>query len=80
MKDIKLSPLDIYQVINKSILNETDKLVLTMLYMPIIGNNSITLYLTLYSELSLNNYMTRELSHHHLISTTGLGIKELTDI
>ena len=79
MKDIKLSPLDIYQVINKSILNETDKLVLTMLYMPIIGNNSITLYLTLYSELSLNNYITRELSHHHLISTTGLGIKELTE-
>ncbi len=78
MKDIKLSPLDIYQVINKSILNETDKLVLTMLYMPIIGNNSITLYLTLYSELSLNNYITRELTHHHLISTTGLGIKELT--
>lgn len=79
MKDIKLSPLDIYQVINKSILNETDKLVLTMLYMPIIGNNSITLYLTLYSELSLNNYITRELTHHHLISTTGLGIKELTE-
>ena len=78
MKDIKLSPLDIYQVVNKSILNETDRLVLTMLYMPIIGSDSITLYMTLYSELNLNNYISVELSHHHLISTTTLGINEIT--
>lgn len=79
MKDIKLSPLDIYQVVNKSILNETDRLVLTMLYMPIIGSDSITLYMTLYSELNLNNYISVELSHHHLISTTTLGINEITE-
>lgn len=79
MKDTKLSPLDIYQVINKSVLDEMDKLVLTMLYMPIIGNNSVTLYLTLYSELSLNSYISRELTHHHLISITGLGPKEITE-
>ena len=43
MNSVTLLPADIYQVVNKSLLNESDKLVLNMLYMPIIGNTSITL-------------------------------------
>ena len=51
MNKVTLLPADIYQVINKSLLSEMDKLVLNMLYMPIIGNTSVTLYNILYNEL-----------------------------
>ena len=49
MKNATLLPADMYQVVNKSLLNESDKLVLSMLYMPIIGNTAVTLYNTLYN-------------------------------
>lgn len=71
MNKVTLLPADIYQVINKSLLSEMDKLVLNMLYMPIIGNTSITLYNTLYNELKANNYVSAELTHHHLMTNLG---------
>ena len=45
MKSISLYPADIYQEIDKSLLSEMDKLVLNMLYMPIIGSSAVSLYL-----------------------------------
>lgn len=66
-----LLPADVYIVVNKSFLNEYDKLVLNMLYMPIIGNTAITLYNTFYNELKANNYIGNELTHHHLITNLG---------
>ena len=50
MKKISLYPADIYQVVDKSLLNEHDKLILNMLYMPIIGYTAVTLYLKLQTE------------------------------
>ena len=58
MKKVTLLPADIYQVIDKSLLSEHDKLVLNMLYMPIIGCNSIMLYLKLHSELFNSSYIS----------------------
>ncbi len=74
-----LLPADIYQVINKSLLNESDKLVLSMLYMPIIGNVSISLYLSLYNELKANSYISVELTHHHLMTNLGINLRELKE-
>ena len=71
MNDPTLLPADIYQVINKSLLNESDKLVLSMLYMPIIGNTAVTLYNTLYNELKVNSFVSNELTHHHLMTNLG---------
>lgn len=71
MDIVTLLPADIYQVVNKSLLNENDKLVLSMLYMPIIGNTAITLYNTLYNELKANNFISNELTHHHLMTNLG---------
>lgn len=79
MKEATLLPADIYQSVNKSFLNEEDKLVLTMLYMPILGNLPITLYLTLYSELKANSYLTTELNHHHLMTSMSLNLKDIKD-
>ncbi len=77
MKRVTLLPADIYQVINKSLLNEEDKLVLSMLYMPIIGNTAVTLYNTLYNELKANNYISKELTHHHLMTNLGDNLENI---
>ena len=50
MKKVSLYPADIYQVVDKSLLSETDKLVLNMLYMPIIGSLAVVLYQKLQAE------------------------------
>lgn len=68
MKDIALYPADIYQVVDKSLLSEMDKLILNMLYMPIIGNNAVSLYLKLQAE-TRNTYISCELTHHHLMTS-----------
>lgn len=75
--EANLLPADTYQVINKSLLSEEDKIVLNMLYMPIIGNDAVMLYQLLYNELEINNYITNELSHHHLITTLNISITSL---
>lgn len=77
--NVTLLPADIYQVIDKSLLNESDKLVLSMLYMPIIGNTAISLYLSLYNELKANSYISVELTHHHLTTNLGINLKDLKE-
>lgn len=79
MNKVTLLPADIYQVINKSLLSEMDKLVLNMLYMPIIGNTSVTLYNTLYNELKANNYISSELTHHHLMTNLGDSLDNIKE-
>ena len=77
MEIVTLLPADIYQVVNKSLLNENDKLVLSMLYMPIIGNTAVTLYNTLYNELKANNFISNELTHHHLMTNLGDNLNNI---
>ncbi len=79
MDMVTLLPADIYQVVNKSLLNENDKLVLSMLYMPIIGNTAITLYNTLYNELKANNFISNELTHHHLMTNLGDNLNNIKE-
>ena len=55
MKKVSLYPADVYQVIDKSLLSETDKLILNMLYMPIIGSIAVALYLKMQSETWINS-------------------------
>jgi len=77
MDSVTLLPADIYQVINKSLLSDNDKLVLNMLYMPIIGLKAVTLYNTLYDELKLNSFISKEASHHHLIISLEENIENI---
>lgn len=72
-----LLPADMYEVVNKSLLTSADKLVLSMLYMPIVGSTAITLYNTLYDELKANNYISNELTHHHLVTNLGENIEDI---
>lgn len=77
MMNVTLLPADTYMVVNKSLLSEEDKLVLSMLYMPLIGNTSIALYNTLYNELKANNYVSNEFTHHHLVTYLGENLENI---
>lgn len=68
MKLITLLPADQYVVVNKTILTEVDKKNLINLYEPIIGFASVSLYLTLWSDLDRLEIMSRDFTHHHLMS------------
>lgn len=68
MKIITLLPADQYVVVNKTILTEVDKKNLIHLYEPIIGFEAISLYLTLWSDLDSLEIMSRDFTHHHLMS------------
>ena len=78
MKKVSLYPADVYQVVDRSLLNEQDRLVLNMLYMPIIGYTAIVLYLKLQSEAK-NTIITSELSHHHLMTSMSLTLDNIKE-
>ena len=74
MENTTLLPADRYVVINKSILSDTDRSIIINLYEPLIGSLAVSLYFTLWNDLSVNNIMSRDLIHHHLMVVLKSGI------
>ncbi len=70
-------PADTYIVVNKTIIDEVDRKILTMLYQPIIGYTAVTLYFTLIDEVLKHEVMSEELTHHHLINIMQLKLPNL---
>lgn len=70
-------PADTYIVVNKTILSDNDRKILTMLYQPIIGQLPISLYFTLWSDLDKLELMSMEFTHHHLMSTMKLNLNDI---
>lgn len=70
-------PADSYIVVNKSIITEIDKKILVDLYQPIIGNKAVSLYLTLLNDLGRKELVTKEFTHHHLLSVMQLSLEEI---
>ena len=79
MKNVSILPVDSYVVINKSIFNDSDRKVLTMLYQPIIGSIATNLYFSLWADLNKEEIMSREYSHHHLMTNTKLSLDEIVN-
>ena len=77
MKHITVLPADTYTVINKTILTDKDKKILTMLYQPIIGYTATSLYFTLIDDLDKLELFSDDLTHHHLISTMQLKLDSI---
>ena len=77
MKNITILPADVYTVINKTVLNEEDHKIISMLYQPIIGYTAVSLYDTLKDDLDKLEVMSEELTHHHLMSTMQLDLNEI---
>ena len=63
-------PADTYTVVNKTILKSDINNLLFLLYQPIIGSDSINLYLTLCSYLDSLKISSKKWSHHHLMTST----------
>ena len=72
-----LLPADTYVVINKTILNENDRKILTMLYQPIIGSVSTNLYNTLCLNLDKNEFMSDEFTHHSLMVNNKISLDDI---
>lgn len=74
-----LLPADLYIVVNKSILSDLDRRYLISFYEPIIGHIATSLYLTLINDLEDNKQLSRDLTHHHLMSILKISLKYLKE-
>lgn len=72
-----LLPADLYLVVNKTIINEQDRKLITTLYQPIIGYSAVSLYFTLVDDLDKRDLMSEDLTHHHLMSTMQLKLSDI---
>lgn len=77
MDNYSILPADTYVVINKTVINNEDRKILSMLYQPIIGSTALSLYLTLWTDLEKNEILSGEYTHHHLISNMHLSLNEI---
>ena len=78
MQSISILPADTYIVVNKTVLHEEDRKILTMLYQPIIGYTAVSLYLTLIDDLDDLKRTSNDLTHHHLMSAMQLRLDDIT--
>ena len=72
-------PADTYIVVNKTILNDHDRKILTMLYQPIIGSVSTNLYFSLWSNLDRSELVSTEYTHHYLMANMQLNLDEIIE-
>ncbi len=72
-----LLPADLYIVVNKTVINEQDRKLITTLYQPIIGYSAVSLYFTFVDDLDKRNLMSEDLTHHHLMSTMQLKLSDI---
>jgi replication initiation and membrane attachment protein len=79
MNKLNILPADTYIVVSKTILNDIDRKILTMLYQPIIGYTAINLYFSLWSDLDTRELMSIEFTHHHLMCNMKLKLDSIIE-
>lgn len=77
MERYNLLPADTYVVINKTILHNEDRKILSMLYLPVIGAEAVMLYFTLWSDLDNSEIISKDFSHQKLVSSLRMTIGEI---
>ena len=77
MNSLSILPADSYTVINKTVLTDKDRKIVSMLYQPIIGFTAVSLYFTLISDLDKNEIISEDLTHHHLMSMMQLKLDDI---
>lgn len=77
MEKYSLLPADSYVVINKTILHDEDRKIITSLYLPIIGIEAVMLYFTLWADLDNSQIVSKDFSHQKLISNLRMTISEI---
>ena len=79
MSKYSLMPLDTFNVINHSYLNDFDRKLLIMLYQPIVGSIGINLYYNLWTFLDNEEFLSDSFEHKFLISNMGNSLKEIEE-
>lgn len=74
---VTILPADTYTVVNKTVIKDLDRKLITMLYQPIIGYSATSLYFTLVDDLDKRELMSEDLTHHHLMSTMQLKLDDI---
>ena len=75
--ELTILPADTYTVVNKTVLKELDRKLITMLYQPIIGYTAVSLYFTLVDDLEKSDIISDDLTHHHLMNTMQLKLDSI---
>ena len=78
MKNVVL-PADTFVVVNKTVLTEQDRKIITMLYQPIIGSISANLFFTLWSYLDKSEVMSNDATHHDLMFNMKISLENLIE-
>ena len=79
MDGVTLLPAYRYVVINKTILTDADRKYLISFYEPVIGHLAISLYLILINDLEESKGVSRDFTHHHLMSLLKTPLKILKE-
>lgn len=77
MEKYSLMPADSYVVINKTILHDEDRKIITSLYLPVIGIEAVMLYFTLWADLDCSQIVSKDFSHQKLVSNLRMTINEI---
>lgn len=77
MRSLSILPADTYTVINKTVISDKDKKLISMLYQPIIGFTASALYFTLIDDLDKQEIISSDLTHHHLMATMQLKLEDI---
>ena len=72
-----LYPADTYITVNKTILNNEDRIILLKLYEPVIGAVAVNLYFTLWANLDTLSIISTEFTHHNLMATMRLKLEDI---
>ena len=72
-------PADTFIVVNKTTLSDKDRNLLMLLYQPILGSTSISLYYTLWSYLDKSEILSNEWTHHHILRDMMISNSELKE-
>lgn len=77
MSNNVLTPLDTFTIINRTILHDSDRKNIIMLYQPIIGGGAVNLYFTFWMYLDKLEFMTETATYKQLINYMGLSLTEI---
>lgn len=72
-------PADTFIVVNRTVLSDKDRNLLMLLYQPIIGSISISLYYTLWSYLDKMEILSNEWTHHHILRDMMISNTEFSE-
>lgn len=72
-----LLAVDQYKVMTKGMLADYDRKIISLLYQPLIGPLSVSLYMTLWSELESNRLWSQGNNHYSLMNTMSLSLNEI---